>query len=352
MDTKLQTFSQANIAGAHPGQIESSVPLTDLTCLVYDNDGCVLQSFQDIDELGESLASQKVHWISLTGDVSAAQIGSLKYLGFNPLALEDVVNGHHRAKFEEFMNFAFWISRVPASDLSTSQLSILVKDNLVVSIAPGKDPVSPIVRDRIVSGAGKVRRLPASYMAYALIDVAIDRYFEPIEAIAERIENFENIVIEEQKTEVISRIHKTKKQLTILRKLAIANRDMMMKALNSESGLIAKKVFPYMRDGKDHTIQQIEEIDICIDSSANLMDLALSLADHNANEIMRFLTVIASIFIPLTFIAGIYGMNFNAEKSPYNMPELHWTYGYPLAIASMLFVALCLLAYFRKRRWI
>lgn len=319
---------------------------------MYDNNSYTSQVFQDVQELGESLASQKVHWISLTGDISAAQIGSLKSLGFNSLALEDVVNGHHRAKFEEFMNFAFWICRVPARDLSTSQLSILVKDNLVVSVSPGKDPVGPIVKDRIVNRVGKVRRLPASYLAYALIDVAIDRYFQPIEAIAERIEHFENTIIEEQKTEVISSIHRTKKQLTILRKLAIANRDMMMKALNSESGLIAKKVTPYMRDGKDHTIQQIEEIDICIDNSANLMDLALSLADHNANEIMRFLTVIASIFIPLTFIAGIYGMNFNAEKSPYNMPELQWTYGYPVAIASMVFVALGLLAYFHKRRWI
>lgn len=352
MDAKIQTFSKAHIEGAHPGQIESSIPLTDFTCLLYDRHSCEKRIFSDPQELAASLASPRVHWLSLTGKISSAQIGSLASLGFNTLALEDVANGQHRAKYEEFMSFDFWITRVLHSDRSTSQLSILVKDNLVVSIAPGVDPVSPIVRDRVVSGQGKVRRLPASYLAYALIDVAIDRYFGPLEQIADRLDTYENTVVEEQKTNLISSIHQTKKQLVLLRKLAIANRDMLTKALNAPSGQVGKRVMPYMRDGRDHTIQQIEEIDICIDTSANLMDLALSLADHNANETMRFLTVIASIFIPLTFIAGIYGMNFNAEKSPYNMPELNWIYGYPAAIGSMMLVAAGLLLYFRRRRWI
>lgn len=352
MYTKRQTFSRANIEGAHPGHIESSVPLTDLSCLVYDTSSCTTQEFSDIDELGVSLESQKVHWLHLAGDVSAAQIGSLSSLGFSPLALEDVVNGHHRAKYEEFSSFDFWIARIPHRDLTTSQFSILVKGHLVVSIAPGEDLVCSIIRDRVVNAVGRIRRLPASYLAYALLDVIVDKYFQPIEAITEHITNLENTVIQEQKTNLISSIHTAKNQLLVLRKLVIANRDMLTKALNSPGGQVAKKVIPYMRDGKDHAIQQIEEIDLAIANSSNLMDLALSLADHNANETMRFLTVVASIFIPLTFIAGIYGMNFNAEKSPYNMPELHWTYGYPVAIGIMILVAFCMLAYFRKRKWI
>ncbi|MGC1396701.1 MAG: magnesium/cobalt transporter CorA, partial [Coleofasciculaceae cyanobacterium] len=221
---------------------------------------------------------------------------------------------------------------------------------LTVQEEPSRDCFGP-VRDRIRSGKGTIRKQKADYLAYTLIDSILDGFFPVLEAYGERIEELEDEVVANPTRRTIEKIYQMRRELLALRRAIWPQRDAINSLIRDGSDLISTEVRIYLRDCYDHAIQVMDMVETYRELSSGLMDIYLSSVGNKMNEIMKFLTVMSSIFIPLTFIAGIYGMNFNTEKSPLNMPELNWYWGYPVCLAAMFVIAVGLIYFFWQRGW-
>jgi magnesium transporter len=270
------------------------------------------------------------------------------------LALEDVVNAHQRPKVDEYEDATFIVCNMIHTEegLQTEQVSIFVGERFVVTFQerPG-DCFGPI-RDRLRHGRGRVRREGPDYLAYTLIDTIIDGYFEPVEKYGDVIEALELAVVDRATKKVVSQIHAARRDLFLLRKTIWAQREMVA-ALSRETYFgFTDTTQLYLRDCYDHTIQLLDMTETYRDFATSLFELYLSTVSNRMNEIMKVLTIIATIFMPMSVIASIYGMNFDPEKSPWNMPELGWYFGYPFALGLMALVAIVMLALFWRRGWI
>jgi len=216
---------------------------------------------------------------------------------------------------------------------------------------PGKDCIEP-VRDRIRGNRGRIRGARADYLAYRLIDAVVDGYFPVLERYGELLEDLEEEVTVSVDRSLTSRIHQVKSDLLMIRRALWPHREAINTLVRDGCKLIDDETRIYLRDCYDHSVQLIDMVETYRELGADLRDLYLSSISNRMNEIMKVLTVISTIFIPLTFIVGIYGMNFNTEKSPWNMPELNWYYGYPLCWAVMAMVTAAMVAFFARKGWL
>jgi magnesium transporter len=221
---------------------------------------------------------------------------------------------------------------------------------LTVQEEPEHDSFS-FVRERIRSNKGLIRKQGADYLAYALLDSIIDGFFPVLEAYGERLEDLENEVVEKPTRKTLEKIHTLKRELLTLRRSIWPQRDAINLLIRDSNNLISAEVRVYLRDCYDHAVQVIDMVETYRELASSLMDVYLSSVSNRMNEIMKTLTVISAIFIPLTFVAGIYGMNFNTEMSPWNMPELNWYWGYPACLALMVAIAGVLVFFFWRRGW-
>ena len=228
----------------------------------------------------------------------------------------------------------------------SEQVSIILGKNFVISFQEKIGDVFDSVRDRIRSGKGRIRKMGADYLAYALIDAIIDNYFTILETISEKVEGIENEVISNPKPEILQQIYNLKREMIFLRKSVWPLREVINGLLREESGLIKKETHIYLRDLYDHTIQVIDSIETFRDMISGMLDIYMSSVSNKMNEVMKVLTIFAAIFIPLTFIAGVYGMNFQY------MPELSLTWAYPAVWTVIIIVGLSLLFYFKHKKWI
>lgn len=306
-----------------------------------------------------------VRWINVEGLGDADTVREVgAAFGLHPLALEDILDVHQRPKLEAYDDNLFIILRTPAGNrggeeaaaanrLDLEQVAICLGQDFVLTFQerPDADIFEP-VRQRLRSGSGAIRERKADYLAYALIDAAIDACFPLLEHYGELVEDLESMVVERPEIGQIGRIHDLKRDLLTIRRAIWPLRDLLNALLRDEAAPVGEQTRLYLRDCYDHTVQLIDMIETYREIASGLVDIHLSSISNRMNEVMKILTIIATIFIPLTFIAGVYGMNFDPAAGPWNMPELGWRYGYPVTMLAMAAIAAGLVGFFRRKGWI
>lgn len=328
-----------------------------MTLIRYDETDILETQLDDMADLERHFDPTKNNWINVCG---LADLDLLKKLGerFNlhPLALEDVLNTTQRPKIEEYDDYLFIVSEMVYFDgehrLTSEQLSLFLGPNFVLTFQEesGAD-IFETIRARLRSGKGYSRTMKCDYLAYALLDAAVDQLFPILEAVGDRLDESEEELLDKPNKEAMRIIFKVQRMLLQLRRAAWPHRDIFNAMLRDESGLIRPETHHFLRDCYDHSTQIIDMIETYRDLAAGLMDVNFASMDAKANEIMRVLTLVSTFFLPLSFLAGVYGMNFNLE-SRYNMPELKWEYGYLYFWGLALIVAGGMFVFFRRKKWI
>jgi magnesium transporter len=343
--------------GAPPGSIivhEDAAP-SRINVMAYGPNDVDFHEDVAVEDIPSLMKRWPVVWVDVTGLGTASVIEGIGQLfRLHGLALEDVVNVHQRPKVEEYEDSTFIVCNMIHIDpvLETEQVAIFVGERFVVTFQERGGDSFDSIRTRIRSGRGRVRREGPDYLAYALIDSIIDAYFSPVERYGDIIETLELAVVEDPPKSVVSQIHAARRDLFLLRKTIWAQREMVA-ALSRETYVgFTETTRYYLRDCYDHTVQLLDMTETYRDFATSLFELYLSTVSNRMNEIMKVLTVIATIFMPMGVIASIYGMNFDPEVSPWNMPELSWYFGYPFALLLMVIVAVIMLVMFRRKGWL
>ncbi len=342
--------------GAAPGtfHFDDEAPPSKIYLIAYDENEIEEHEIRDPAEIGPFLNTSRIVWINVNGLGQGEEIHALgDLLKLHTLALEDAVNLGQRAKVEPYDQDLFIVGRMPIDGgPDTEQLSMFVGKKFVLTIqeTPG-DPFDA-VRARLRNGRPRIRSRGPDYLAYALLDALIDSYFPVLDAIGDELEQLEERVLERPTQETVTHIHAARRTLIGLRKAVGPHREAFNVLLRDDSPFITQETSLFLRDVYDHTIRIVEFVETYREITTDLMSTYLSALSNRMNEIMKVLTIIATIFIPLGFIAGLYGMNFDPDTSPLNMPELGWYYGYPFALGLMAAVALGFLVYMWRRGWL
>jgi magnesium transporter len=269
----------------------------------------------------------------------------------HPLVLEDVVSTGQRPKFEDFGSYVFMVLKTlhggeELGHVRTEQISIILGPNFVISFQEIEEDPFGHVRERIRSGRGRIRTMGPDYLAYALVDAIVDHYFVVLEKLGDAIEVLGEETVSDPTPSTLHTIQGLKRELSNLRRSVWPLREVVSGFQRGESNMLSERTEVYLRDVYDHTIQVVETIEAYRDIVSGMFDTYLSSVSNRMNEVMKVLTIIATIFIPVTFVAGVYGMNFQ------RMPELAWPWSYPAALLLMLAIALVMIAYFRRKRWL
>ncbi|MGQ0636469.1 MAG: magnesium/cobalt transporter CorA [Planctomycetaceae bacterium] len=344
--------------GAAPGtlSIDPESPRPAMRLLAYGPEKFVERDIHVPQELQDYLGHWPVCWLNVDGLGDARTLEQLAELfHLHPLAMEDVVNVNQRAKVEQYGDRTFIVTHMMllTEHLETEQVSLFLGANFVVTFQerPGWDCLEP-VRERIRKHMMRVREAGAGYLAYAILDAVIDHYFPVLEKYGEKLELLEDRIIARPDRAAVAELHEVKRELLNLRRAAWPQREALNMLVRDEIAHINPETRLYLRDVYDHTVRIIDLVETYREVCSDLMDLYLSSISNRMNEIMKVLTVISTLFIPLTFVVGVYGMNFNTAVSPWNMPELNWYFGYPLCLAVMGAIAIAQLLFFRRRGWI
>ncbi len=353
------------LPGTSPGYlapIHEGIPVERATIKVveYDEGELTERDIGSIADLPSCDAPGRVHWIEING---TSDIAALRALGekfhLHPLALEDVLHTPQRPKMEPYEGYLFIIAqmlyRLPDGRMCGEQVSMFLGKNLLITIQedPEFDVFNP-VRERIRAGRGYIRKLGPDYLAYALLDSIIDHCFPILETVGDALEGLEDLVLEKPRPTVVATIHEYRRILLQLRRFVWPERDVVNALLHDETGIVSKQTKVFLRDCYDHTIQIMDLVESYRDVTSGLMELYLSAVGMRTNEIMRVLTVMSSIFIPLTFIVGLYGMNFDYDggNKPLNMPELHQPHGYLVCVLVMLAISIAQIIFFKRKKWL
>jgi magnesium transporter len=342
--------------GAPPGSliIDPESPKPEMHVIAYDKDRFVDRDISEVSAIKPLLEAGHVVWVNVEGLGSERTLRDLASLfHLHPLAMEDVVNVHQRPKVDRYGELLFITLRMHAQKevLQTEQVSLFVGKKFVVTFLEDPGDCFEAVRRRLRESDGLIRQRGSDYLAYALLDGAIDAFFPLLEEFGEQLEALEDEVILKPTPKAAARIHDAKFNLRALRRVIWPLRDAMNELARDSSSIICDETRVYLRDLYDHTVQIIDIVETYREMGSDLTDLYLSSLSNRMNEIMRVLTVIATLFMPLSFIVGIYGMNFNTE-SPWNMPELNWRFGYVLVWGVILVATLGMLGYFYRRGWL
>jgi magnesium transporter len=343
-------------SGLPPGTLvhigDESNKTVQISVIGYAPDRIEERQFQRIDQYLENGCDSDVLWVNVEGvhDVDLIRAIGEKHT-FHPLVLEDIVNTVQRPKIEDYGDYLFIVLRMlrptEEGDFSSEQLSIILGPDYLFTFQEGiNGDIFDSVRDRIRSGKGKIRGMGADYLAYALIDAIVDGYFSILEGFGERIVDVEEELTQSPDQKALHLINGMKKEIIFLRKTVWPLREAISFLERGDTHLLQDATRLYFRDVYDHTVQVIDTVETYRDLLSGMLDLYLSSISNRTNEVMKFLTVIGTIFMPLTFLAGVYGMNFK------HLPELEWRYGYFWLWGFMLVLSICMIFYFRKKRWL
>lgn len=344
-------------AGLPPGTLvhigTQKVGESRIRILDYDEHGVREKNKATVDECIPFRDTDSVTWIDIEGLQDIKLLGRLgECYRLHPLILEDILNTDQRPKSDDMESYIFVVLKMldfdPASmEIISEQVSIVFGRNFVISIQEGHegDLFEPL-RERIRSGKGSIRKMGPDYLAYSLLDTIIDHYFLILEKIAERIETLEENVVSDPGPETLRQIHRLKREMIFLRNSAWPLREMIYGLEKSESELIRPATKIFLRDIYDHAVHIIDSIETYREMLSSMLDIYLSSVSNRMNQVMKVLTIIATIFMPLTFLAGVYGMNFKF------MPEIGWRWGYPLVLLIMFTVAAVMLYLFKKKKWL
>ena len=345
--------------GAAPGtlEIDPEAPLPRVTVIAYDEQRIVELADIDIDRLPGLIEEYAVTWIDVDGLGDAGLLSRLGELfDLHPLALEDVVHVPQRSKMEPYGDVLFLVAHmIERRDgvIDAEQLSLFLGQGWVLTLQERDGDCLGPVRERLHLGRQRLRYTGADYLAYALLDSVVDHGFPVLDQVEDELDELEDDVIRQRRhDDVIFEIQTLRSELRDLRRRIAPVRDTTASLMRHDTPLICDETRLFLRDCHDHSIRLVELLESLRERAASLTDLHLSMVGYQMNEIMKTLTIIATIFIPLSFIAGFYGMNFDPHASRWNMPELEWVYGYPFAVGLMVAVAVTLLIFFRRRGWI
>ncbi|MDO9514445.1 MAG: magnesium/cobalt transporter CorA [Elusimicrobiota bacterium] len=343
-------------AGHIPGSMvyvgEKTEDKADISLIDYDDKALSEKDISDVEELFPLKETPTVSWININGLRDTRLIEKLGgHFGIHPLTLEDIVNTAQRPKYEDFDSYIFVVLKMLMLDASgkgivSEQVSLVLGANFVISFQEKKGDVFNAIRERIRQNKGRIRRAGPDYLAYSLLDAVVDNYFSILENTGEQIEEMEEKLLANPSPQTLRKIHDLKRGIIFLRKSVWPLREVAGSLERGESKLIKKSTVIFLRDLYDHTIQVIDTVETFRDMLSGTLDIYLSSVSNRMNEIMKVLTIFAAIFIPLTFLAGIYGMNFEF------MPELKWRWGYFYALGLMAAVGFGLLIYFRRKKWL
>jgi magnesium transporter len=339
--------------GSRPGTlaIPEGAPRPQIDLVQYDATTCRQQRIEHPDDLAAFLDFDGVTWINVVGVGDEAVLWRMaEIFDIQALALEDAVNAPQRAKTELFAAHQQLIARVPIEEdggcTGVPQICAFIGRRYLLTFQERPFGFFDPVRKRIQAGIGPIRGAGPDYLAYALLDTLVDRYYPIAERLAAELEDIEDEILQDPEPEALGRIHRVRRELVILRRVGGPQREAISAMIRVESPFIGDGVRGYLRDTDDHMSQIMEVVDSSREMAVGLTEIYISNVSHRTNEIMKLLTLMASIFIPLTFIAGVYGMNFEF------MPELHHRLAYPVVLASMTCVAILMIAYFGRRGWI
>jgi magnesium transporter len=346
----------AKKAGLPPGTIvyvgKQKTEKTRFRITNYNGTHFEEKETKEIEEILSSTSKSGVTWINIDGLRRVDIIEKIgKQFNLHPLTLEDIANTEQRPKMEDFENYIYIVLRMlqynqQENEIVSEQLSLILGSNWVISFQEKEGDVFDPIRDRLRNDKGKIRKMSADYLVYTLIDAVVDNYFALLEKMGEKIEEIEDQLIANPQPVTVQTIHNLKRQSISLRKSVWPLRELVNSLERCESGLIKESMDIYLRDVYDHTIQVIDSIETFRDTLSGMLDIYLSSVSNRMNEVMKVLTMIATIFIPLTLISGIYGMNFSY------MPELKLAWGYPIVLLSMVMITVGMLFYFKKKKWI
>lgn len=341
--------------GAPPGTlvVDPAADSTHVRVIGFGNGGFYESVLSDLSRLDSIQKQHPTVWVDVTGLGSEATLRTLaNQLGLHPLAMEDVVNVHQRAKVDEFSDSLFVVARMIDGEdaFQSEQLSFFIRPGLLLSFQERTGDCWEPIRQRLKFHRGKVSEAGADYLLYALLDAVIDSYFPVMEKIAEQADGVEEAITLERNSAHLMQVHELRGQLLALRRSIRPHREMLNELVRDSTSFISHEARVHLRDCYDHVIQLIDSVDTYRELTSDLRDYYLSTVSNSMNEVMKVLTIISTIFIPLSFVAGVYGMNFK-DHSPWNMPELNWYFGYPFALGLMAAIASGLLVYFRMRRW-
>lgn len=347
--------------GSAPGTVEHTgdrhLEEVQITIHDYDNEHIQEVSIDQIQKARPYLEDPSKTWIKVCGLHNTEKLKSIwDFFELHPLIQEDIVHTSQRPKLESYENCLFFVLRMLSyseedQKIQAEQISIVLGKNYVISFQEtDKDYFKPILERLSVAGS-RIRKQDTDYLTYALIDTVVDYYFYIIEQLGDDIEKLEDELLQNPEDHLLEQIHKIRREIIYFRKSVWPLRDAINSTIRDETPFIKSDTKIYLRDVYDHMIQIIDNIENYRDMILGLHDMYMSFVSNRMNEVMKVLTIIATIFIPLTFIAGIYGMNFNPESSPYNMPELSWYWGYPALLGLMGIIAVVMVIYFKRKGW-
>ncbi len=345
--------------GSSPGSVVYQGPERDAPVvadlIVYGPERYEERSDVPLEEaLARLTETDGIRWLNVDGVHRAEIVERLgSALGLHPLTMEDIVSLGQRPKVEDFERYLFVTLRMLAfaegehgrPELDSEQLSLVLLDGIVVTFQERRGDLFDPLRERLRQGKGRLRKLGADYLAYALMDIVIDRTFTVLEDYGDAIETLEAAILEDPSTRVLERVNHLKREMLLVRKAVWPLREVLAGLERQEGQLVSRTVITYLRDAHDHAVQVIDTVETLRDMLTNLHDMYLSSLSYRMNEVMKVLTIIATIFIPLSFLVGVYGMNFHY------MPELSWRWGYFGLWGLMVAIAVGMLVAFRRRGW-
>ncbi len=352
----MQAEGMSKKFGMAPGSLvyigdEQKAPIS-ITVMDYSKEDLTETVVQDLSECLDYVMRDSVTWVNISGIHDTEMIGELgRVFDLHPLLLEDVLNTETRPKLDDYDDTLFAVLKMIDYDpeireLDHEQVSLVIKKGVVISLQEKEGDVFNPVRERIRKAKGRIRKSGTDYLAYALMDMIVDHYFAILEQIGEQIEVLQDEVTDDPGRRTIQDIHRYKHQIIYLRKAVWPVREIIAGLLRDESQLVGSDVRVYLRDVYDHTIQVVDTVETHRDILSGVLDIYLTGISNKMNEVMKVLTVIATIFIPLTFLAGVYGMNFE------HMPELSWKYAYPAVWAVFLAIFAGMVWWFKRKKWL
>ncbi len=343
-------------AGSSPGTVvyvgEERVEPVCISFIRYDQSGAQALRMVLPAEVMPPAQEDGVSWYTIDGVHDASILNAIgERFGLHGLVIEDIANTNQRPKIEEFDQYLFIAMKMitfdeEAKELLAEHVSLIVGPGYVLAFLENEGDVFEPVRQRIASGKGRIRKMKSDYLAYALMDAIIDNYFAVLEDLGDQIDDIEEEVVESPTVQTLRTVHRLKRELIFLRRSVWPMREVVNTILRDESELVRDETRIFLRDLYDHSIHVIDTVETLRDIVAGMLDVYLSSVSNKLNQVMKVLTVMSSIFIPLTFVAGVCGMNFKY------MPELEMSYGYPAVMIGMLAVAVGLLAMFRRKEWL
>jgi len=343
-------------AGLPPGTLihigEKKTEELKITVIDYEETHFEEREVKRVEECFVFKDKPTVTWMNVDG---LHQVEILEKLGecygLHPLVLEDILNTDQRPKMEDYGEYIYIVLKAldyndKSNEIETEQISLILGSNFVFSFQEREGDTFDPIRERIRNGKGRIRSMGADYLAYALVDSIVDNYFIILEKLGEKIEFLEDKLVSHPTPETLQTIHHLRREMIFLRKAVWPLREVINSLERGESSLVKESTRLYLRDVYDHTIQTIDTIETYRDMVSGMLDIYLSSVSNRLNSVMKVLTIIATIFMPLTFLAGVYGMNFKY------MPELGWRLGYPFIWLIMIGIGVLMLIFFRKKKWL